>query len=440
MKGLKKAFNISPDEMKRIIRDFHLEMERGLSGRKSSLKMLPAYVDRPTGRETGSFIALDLGGTNFRVLELLLKGNGRMAVPAVMKFALKKQHITKSANVLFGFLASSVKTFLHATKHASAKRLNLGFTFSFPINQSAIAAGTLVTWTKGFEARGVIGHDVVSLLKQALAGEGLLQIDVTALANDTVGTLMARSYGDPRCDMGVIIGTGTNACYFEKISKIKKWKGAAARSGEMIINIEWGNFNKLKTTRYDRQLDRASDNPKRQILEKMVSGMYLGEVVRLVLKDLIRRKALFHGSVPRRLDKMGALKSEYVSVIESDRSASLSGVGSVLRQAGIRRSTTEDRRLVKDVCAIVSGRAARISAAAVAGVVTKMDAGLAKSHTVAFDGSVFEKHPRFSANMKNAFREIFGHKAAHISPVLSKDGSGKGAAIIAAVAAGRERR
>jgi len=42
LRSLERSFRISTGEMRRIIRDFHLEMERGLAGRKSSLKMLPA--------------------------------------------------------------------------------------------------------------------------------------------------------------------------------------------------------------------------------------------------------------------------------------------------------------------------------------------------------------------------------------------------------------
>lgn len=36
---------------------------------KSSVKCFPTYVSElPTGKEEGKFLALDLGGTNFRVV------------------------------------------------------------------------------------------------------------------------------------------------------------------------------------------------------------------------------------------------------------------------------------------------------------------------------------------------------------------------------------
>lgn len=42
----------------------------------AAIKMLPSYVRAvPNGTEHGDFLALDLGGTNFRVLLIKLSGN-----------------------------------------------------------------------------------------------------------------------------------------------------------------------------------------------------------------------------------------------------------------------------------------------------------------------------------------------------------------------------
>lgn len=43
--------------------------------------MLPTWVfGWPTGKETGSYLAVDLGGTNLRVCEVELEGNGKFAI------------------------------------------------------------------------------------------------------------------------------------------------------------------------------------------------------------------------------------------------------------------------------------------------------------------------------------------------------------------------
>ena len=48
-------------------------------------------------------------------------------------------------------------------------------------------------------------------------------------------------------------------------------------------------------TKWDREVDRLSINPGKQIFEKMISGMYMGEVVRQVLADLTHEGLIFVG-------------------------------------------------------------------------------------------------------------------------------------------------
>jgi len=407
LKEIEKLFHISLPEIKRFIRDFHREMRKGLRGKKSSLKMIHTYVRKPTGAEKGRFLALDLGGTHFRVMSLELKGNRKTGTPKVKMFVLRKMHISGKGKALFDFIASCIKVFMKEYALDPAARHNVGFTFSFPIKKKGIASGVLLHWTKDFTASGVKGKDVVELLNASLKRKGLSGTKITALANDTVSTLTARSYEDPACDVGVILGTGTNACYPEK--------------NRIIINIEWGNFNKQRSTRYDRKLDKCSGNPGRQLLEKMVSGMYMGEVARRLAKDLLPE-----------IDLPKDFKSEYTSVIESDTSKGLRKTGNLLKKIGVKGSTYADRKLLKKVCSIVSTRAARLAAAAIASVITKMDPRLRRRHTVAIDGAVYEKHPRFSRRVKDALSEIFGGKARRVKLVLTKGASAKGAAVIAA--------
>lgn len=52
--------------------------------------------------------------------------------------------------------------------------------------------------------------------------------------------------------------------------------------------------------------------------------------------------------------------------------------------------------------------------------------------TIAVDGSLFKKHPQFKRYMEETLHEIVPQ--ADITLMLSEDGSGKGAALIAAVA------
>jgi hexokinase len=49
---------------------------------------------------------------------------------------------------------------------------------------------------------------------------------------------MAHAFADPQTYVGIILGTGTNAAYVEKVENIPKWKGGNVPTGEMIINTE----------------------------------------------------------------------------------------------------------------------------------------------------------------------------------------------------------
>ena len=103
---------------------------------------------------------------------------------------------------LFGFIASRVVSFTGRDAEGA-----LGFTFSFACAQTALDAGTLLGWTKGFALVDGVGCDVVALLRAALAAAGSC-LRVAALVNDTVGTLAAARYADAAAVVAVILGTG----------------------------------------------------------------------------------------------------------------------------------------------------------------------------------------------------------------------------------------
>jgi len=93
------------------------------------------------------------------------------------------------------------------------------------------------------------------------------------------------------------LGTGTNACYIEKLENVRKLTPstlASIRGTEgMIINMEWGAFgdssNILPRTQADVDVDSQSINPSKQKFEKMISGMYLGTIVRNHILDCCNR-------------------------------------------------------------------------------------------------------------------------------------------------------
>ena len=417
--------------LRAMIAAFHDDMDRGLRGEPSSLKMLPTFTDNPNGREKGDVLALDLGGSNVRVLWARLTGDGRQPEVVSGRFRLGSEHISTSGDALFGAIARFIRGFLD--DHGLDGSYPLGFTFSFPIRQHSIRRGELILWTKGWTASGVEGRDVVGLLERALKDQGAGGVRVVSLNNDTTGTQVARAYFDPACDAGCILGTGTNICYREQASLIR---GPRPEYGgeRMIVNMESGNFNReLPRCRYDAALDARSENPGAQWEEKMVSGKYLGELVRLAVADWAGRGLLFGGRPPELFAGCGLWTSEAVGALlaapPAEAPALLAGLG-----AGPTGPVTA--AAVREIGRLFVERAARIAAAALAAAVTRIDPGLERSHTAAVDGSLFEKMPGFRKAMGEAFAELYAGRAERINPALTHDGSGLGAAIIAASAPG----
>lgn len=95
-------------------------------------------------------------------------------------------------------------------------------------------------------------------------------VDVVALVNDTTGTMMSCGFDDHNVVAGLILGTGTNACYMENLDKVDKWDGDNLDPREVIINTEWGAFgdngvlNWLMTD-HDKRVDDESLNPSQQL-------------------------------------------------------------------------------------------------------------------------------------------------------------------------------
>ncbi len=415
--------------MRTMIAAFHEDMERGLRGEPSSLKMLPTFTDNPSGRERGDVLALDLGGSNVRVLWARLTGDGREPEAVSGKFKLEPEHVSTTGDALFGAVARFIRSFLDSRGLTGS--YPLGFTFSFPIRQHSIRRGELILWTKGWTASGVEGRDVVALLDRALKDQGVVGVRVVSLNNDTTGTQMARAYLDPACDAGCILGTGTNICYREQVSRIPGPLPGYGRE-HMIVNMESGNFNRgLPRHRYDAALDARSENPGAQWEEKMVSGKYLGELVRLAAADWTGRGLLFGGRLSVPFAGRDLWSSEAVSALlaapPAEAPALLAGFGA----GGI---SPDDAAAVREISRLFVRRAARIAAAALAAAVTRIDPGLERSHIAAVDGSLFEKMPGFRTSMGEALAELYGDHADRIATVLTHDGSGLGAAIIAAAA------
>ncbi|KAI9253888.1 hexokinase-domain-containing protein [Phascolomyces articulosus] len=443
IQGLAQEFDVTTERLRTITNQFVEEMRKGLDHEGATVAMIPSYVTgRPTGEEVGRYLALDLGGTNLRVCEFELKGKGNYSVKQ-QKFVVSDELKTGDMRDLCDFIADSVDKFLteHCTKPKEGEEmLQLGYTFSFPVLQTAINRGVLKQWTKGFSSKNAVGKDVALLLQESFR-KRYLPVNVAAIVNDTVGTLMAYAYSYPDTIMGVILGTGTNASYYEKTANINKWSTEENPAGtdEMVINMEWGAFDNerrvLPLTMYDNKVNRQSRNLHQQLFEKMISGMYLGEIARHAMIHLIDQYLLFNGESSDIMNKQWGFETAYLTAIEKDKTEDLSETKEILEQTvGIPSTTLADRQMVKKIGEFVGRRAARLSACGMGGVMTQ-DGKIGQECIIAIDGSLFEFYPKFEHHIREALIELFGEEAtSKVRFALARDGSGLGAAIIAMMA------
>lgn len=115
------------------------------------------------------------------------------------------------------------------------------------------------------------------------------------------------------------------------------------------------------------------ENSHRFRAEKMISGMYMGEIVRLVLVKFTKCGLLFSGQGSELLFKRGQFFTKYVSEIESDKPGCYSSCYDVLEEIGIDHASDEDCASVRYICECVSSRAAHLSSAGIAALINKMD-------------------------------------------------------------------
>lgn len=501
MESATKSLLISHQQLEMICGLLVDEFKRGLhreTRNQANVKMYPTHIrDHPASDlghfaepEEGRFLALDLGGTNFRVIVVELEGSQFHMDNEV--YSLSQELMHGPGEQLFDYIATCLHKFVDK-RNLNGHRLPLGFTFSFPCQQDGLAHARLVNWTKGFKCSGVEGRDVVELLREAIDRRSDLDIEVMAVLNDTTGTLISCAYQNRECRVGLIVGTGTNACYMEKVEDVHCmhredptnqdpyddiWK--PHKSQTTVVNTEWGAFGdngilNFVRTKWDLGVDECSVNIGKQKFEKMISGLYIGELCRRIMYDMaLEEKVLFQGpstnhhnqhqkqfettcdettqppclgdmsvlAQRKRLLSAGkfsqqfAFETRFVSMVESDPIDVFDSTRAALHEAfGIDWATDQDCAIVKLICTRVSTRAAHLVSAAVACLLNKMG----RAHTVVgVDGSMFKYHPHFHSIMAKKTKELTNPEHS-FQLMFSEDGSGRGAAIVAAVAQKQRR-
>ena len=143
---IEAALTISTSKLAEISSDFIAELDKGLAKDGCDIKAIPSYVTkRPTGNERGIYFALDFGGSNFRVCKVTLNGPGH--VPVIQT----KEVITEALKLgtgdeLFDVFAERTRDFLKANGMGNGRDAKMGFTFSYPVTQTALNKGICLSF------------------------------------------------------------------------------------------------------------------------------------------------------------------------------------------------------------------------------------------------------------------------------------------------------
>ncbi|PFH36681.1 hexokinase [Besnoitia besnoiti] len=453
LEAVRKMMTPTKEVLQQLQQSFLAEIQRGLAMHKKhgikwvpeecSMKMLDSCVSHlPTGAEVGEAYAIDFGGSTCRAVRCCLIGGGKMTVEQDKVCLRSAEHrcakgfMDKQAGgkELFDQFAKCVRGLMERSgdlKKAEdeKKLLSVGFTFSFPCAQAALNSSFLIEWTKGFETGRenpdrVEGKDVAVLLAEALERANVPAV-CKAVVNDTVGTLVSCAYqrepGAPECCVGMIVGTGFNACYVEPEAGDYGYTGT-------IVNMEAGNFNKeLPRNEIDVEVDDKTHNRGKQQFEKLISGYYIGEIVRVAAVKVFGDRAPAKSSVRH------SIHGEVASLIRDDLSEDKAASIKAMQECWDATMDIEDIKCMWEICRLVFDRSAAF-AATLAVTLCSRSGRLESGATVGIDGALYVKNRWYRECVDYYTTLLAGELANNITYCIADDGSGKGAALIADVA------
>ena len=423
---------------------------------KGHSKCLDTCVSKlAKGDETGVYYVIDFGGTNVRCARCFLKGDRKLILDSISKDArnVKIRNLPKglmdpkaTATELFNFIAEVTKECM--VKHKDMvegkeiedydRIFSVGFTFSYGTRQTALNSAYCTNWAKGWET-GIQTDDPVTsdkidlaiLLNQAF-NRLKIPAKTVAILNDTVGTLVAGSYTkeqySPDAMIGLIAGTGYNMCYFDPHAHQYNYKGN-------VINLECGGFDGfLPNNIIDHEVDDATAPHGLQRFEKMVAGLYIPELARRLILRVFRSKA------PKLCWCHDSITTKAVFKIMEDETPDLAVVKNAvatLFEWDTNTLSLTELNAIKQICKTVIVRSSTMIAAAIAAVasLTGRLSPASGGLTIAVDGSIYTKNKSYRDLLSAKLVDILGPNLARLIKFhISSDGSGIGAAILAATA------
>jgi hexokinase len=365
--------------------------------------MIPSYIPLPDrAPRDQSVIAVDAGGTHFRTTLIRFDGGSRPHVEYRTTHPMPGADGELTLEEFFNRIAD----YLHPVLGRSDR---LAFCFSYPARIDPRRDGTLLYWTKEIRAPQVVGRKILANLEITLRRRGLPCPAHRLILNDTVAALLAgctaTGFAPGTGYAGFILGTGTNTAYIERNPAIRKEPGLP-EGGGMAINCEAANFNQIRRGDIDLAFDGDTALPGKYVLEKMISGAYLGGLCHRVLRAAAAE---------------GVLSGEAVRDLEASKTYEPRQIGGILTgtpaEAGQGAADDPhaqwpeaDRAIAREIVSAVVERAALLTAVNMAAPIAKpvREGCRPERFCISADGSVYFKLPTFRDRAERHLAAILG--------------------------------
>ncbi|CAH2076155.1 unnamed protein product [Thlaspi arvense] len=424
---------------------FVAEMTASLAAENSgSFNMLVSFVGSlPSGDEKGVHYGVNLRGKELLLLRGTLGGNEE-PISDVQKqeISIPEDVLNASFKELCDFISLELVKFLGMNPGEETEEVKkLGFTLTRSIQQTGSSSiSALQRKCLADDDDDTVMKAFVNDMNESLERHGLNIRMNTALVDNAIGELAGGRYYHKDTVAAVTLGMGTNAAYIEQSQEISRWKSAIPEPQEIAISTEWGDFRSchLPVTEFDAALDAESLNPGSRVFEKMVSGGYLGEIVRRVLLKMSEESALFGDTLPSKLTIPYILWSPDMAAMHQDISDDREIINKKLKEVfGIMDSTLVARETVVEVCDVVAERAARVAGAGIVGMIKKLGRLEKKMSIVIVEGGLYDHYRLFRNYLHSSVWEMLGDELSdHVVIEHSHGGSGAGALFFAASGGG----
>ncbi|KAK7386333.1 hypothetical protein VNO78_26493 [Psophocarpus tetragonolobus] len=429
---VKKLWQVADDMVSQM------KLSLASSDQNSTLKMVISNITSlPLGDEEGFYYGVNVQGTHMLMLCARLGGKNK-PISALQReeIAIPDAVLATASEEITDYVAAEIAKFVSAhpeiEEGAPTKKKKLGFTLSYPVDE--VMPFSVTTFQRK-SSNNPVRKGMVKDLNKALTNHGM-KMHVSSLVDETIGGLAGGRYYNRENVVAITLGMSTNAAYVESAEEVANDLTQSPNSNELVISMEWGKFNSphLPLTSFDASVDAESSNPGSEIFEKLISGMYLGEIVRQVLLKLARETAIFGSSVPPKLMTPYLLRSPDMAAMHQDTSEDREVVSEKLGEIfGITSCCRQAREVVAEVCDIVTERGARLAGAGIVGIIKKLGRIENRKSVVTVEGGLYEHYRIFRNYLHSSVWEMLGKDLSdNVIIEHSHGGSGTGALFLAA--------